>query len=195
MTSSSRPASLSPRQKANVSSARKGEVQTAGSPDPAHGRTQIWGQWYYPSELGNSSELSGQWTSPAGDTASKHTCCPQAQLPVWSRPPWDPTPAAPRSPQEDPVPPMVVVQSPESSQVSMVMVAGDPFTATKMEADEPACLASKQPPCCLTQPTSTGTGAAGPLPCTWIVLSTVQSQAPQAHTEQKEPTGPRRPTT
>lgn len=86
---------------------------------------------------------------------------------------------------------MVVVQSPESSHVSMVMVAGDPFTATKTEADEPACLAAKRPPCRLKQLTSTGPGAEGPLPRTWIVLSTVQEQAPQ----QKEPTGPHRPTT
>lgn len=37
---------------------------------------------------------------------------------------------------------MVVVQSPESSQVSMVMVAGDPFTAIRMEVDEPHCKAA-----------------------------------------------------
>lgn len=40
---------------------------------------------------------------------------------------------------------MAVVQSPGSSQVSMVMVAGDPFTATKTEAGEPACRAPKCP--------------------------------------------------
>lgn len=42
-----------------------------------------------------------------------------------------PAPCPRGAPPEGPVPPMAVVQSPGSSQVSMVMVAGDPFTATQ----------------------------------------------------------------
>ena len=55
-----------------------------------------------------------QPTSPPGKASSR----------------WEPHPPA-RSPGR-PAPPTAVVQSPGSSQVSMVMVAGAPFTATRM---------------------------------------------------------------
>ena len=74
-----------------------------------------------------------QPTSPRGEARSR----------------WEPHPPA-RSPGR-PVPPTAVVQSPGSSQVSMVMVAGAPFTATKtslvsLAGDRPALHPPQYPP-------------------------------------------------
>ena len=69
-------------------------------------------------------------------TSSRRPSGPPAPLPglpcMRRRRPHTATHQEPACPA-GPVPAMAVVQSPGSSQVSMVMVAGDPFTATQTE--------------------------------------------------------------
>lgn len=151
MTSSSRPASLSPRQKANVSSGREGEAQRAEVRTGPHHRLLATGGATTCREDTPALPLPPlswprQGLGSAGRRQPRSTDPPSTRTPPWaaclSQGP-RPRPPPRRSPQEGPAPPMAVLQSPGSSQVSMVMVAGDPFTATGMTVGEPR---SRAPP-------------------------------------------------
>lgn len=129
MTSSSRPASLRPLQKANVSSVREEGGGPTGRALSGLLTTQ------------RSKELTG---------GHLHLHTQQLQVVGWAAPhPGAPlhchfgheAPSLPSLPEGEGrwecLPPIAVVQSPGSSQVSMVMVAGDPFTATNTPHEPP----------------------------------------------------------
>lgn len=130
MTSSSRPASLRPRQKENVSSVRGRGAQRAGRSN--HGRLLAAGR----SRAARRPGAGGQRAQVCmGGAPPPHWHflreAPQACLQPAQGHPAHPAPHPQAAQPEGLVPPMAVVQSPGSSQVSMVMVAGDPFTATQ----------------------------------------------------------------
>lgn len=102
-------------------------VQQAGVLESSpEGKRVVWGGR-------TDSERRGPWDPTMGFTHRR--IWPPSIAPSSTR---TPRPLPRRSPHhsKDAAPPMAVVQSLGSSQVSMVMVAGEPFTAARMEVGE-----------------------------------------------------------